>query len=116
MVPGEEHLYLCPASPRGHEYHRSQNLRDRQVRLDARPGSLQEDRQAFQPNRNGPICIPPDPSVPSLLQLTFALATDAFLQDWTVRKGFANPPWCLIGRSLQQVQSQQARIVILAPV
>ena len=46
----------------------------------------------------------------------FALATDAFLQDWTTCKGFANPPWCLIGQTLAHTRSQQARVVLLAPV
>ena len=30
----------------------------------------------------------------------YAEATDAFLQDWTAVKGFANPPWNLISRVL----------------
>ena len=32
-----------------------------------------------------------------------AAATDAFLQDWSGIKGYANPPWNLIGRALAQV-------------
>ena len=35
----------------------------------------------------------------------YALATDAFLLDWTLMKGFANPPWGLIGWTLQHVQT-----------
>ena len=46
----------------------------------------------------------------------YAAATDAFLQDWTGMKGFANPPWNLIGRVLAQTQSQEAQIVLVAPV
>ena len=42
--------------------------------------------------------------------------TDAFFQVWTHIKGFANPPWSLIGRTLGQVQTQQASIVLVAPV
>ena len=49
----------------------------------------------------------PDPS---------AEATDAFLQVWTHIKGYANPPWNLVGRTLAQVQSQQANLVLVAPV
>ena len=49
----------------------------------------------------------PDPS---------ALATDAFLQDWSQVKGYANPPWNLIGRVLSQIQSQEARVILIAPV
>ena len=29
---------------------------------------------------------------------------DAFSQDWSKAKSFANPPWCLIDRSLQQIK------------
>ena len=46
----------------------------------------------------------------------YAAATDAFLQDWSTGLGFANPPWNLIGRVLSQVQTQHARVVLLAPV
>ena len=49
----------------------------------------------------------PDPS---------AEATDAFLQDWSGLRGYANPPWSLIGRVLAQVRSQQARVTLLTPV
>ena len=45
-----------------------------------------------------------------------AEATDAFFQNWTHLKGYANPPWNLIGKAISQVQSQQARIVLVAPV
>ena len=45
-----------------------------------------------------------------------AEATDAFLQDWSQFLGFANPPWCLLGRVLAQVHSQQARVILVVPV
>ena len=46
----------------------------------------------------------------------YATATDAFLQDSSYKKGFANPPWCLIGRVLSQTLMQQAQVILLAPV
>ena len=46
----------------------------------------------------------------------YAAATDAFLQDWSQIRGYANPPWSLIGRVLSQVQVQQAYIILVAPV
>ena len=49
----------------------------------------------------------PDPS---------AVATDAFLQDWSHIKGYANSPWSLVGRVLSKVQRDQTRIVLVAPV
>jgi len=45
-----------------------------------------------------------------------AEATDAFSQHWGPVKGYANPPWCLVGRVLSQVKSQQAQIILVAPV
>ena len=46
----------------------------------------------------------------------YAEATDAFLQDWTSIKGFANPPWSLISRVLTKTRSQRADVVLVAPV
>jgi hypothetical protein len=45
-----------------------------------------------------------------------AEGTDAFLQDWSHILGFANPPWCLLGRVLAQVHTQQAQVILIAPV
>ena len=46
----------------------------------------------------------------------YAEATDAFLQDWTSMKGFANPPWNLIPRVLTKARTQRADVVLVAPV
>ena len=43
----------------------------------------------------------------------FAEATDAFLQDWTTRKGFANPPWKLIFCVLMKSQTQGAEVILV---
>ena len=45
-----------------------------------------------------------------------AEATDAFQQNWGALKGFANPPWCLMGRVLSQVMEQRAQVVLVAPI
>ena len=37
-----------------------------------------------------------------------AEAVDAFQQDWKKVKGYANPPWCLIGRVLNKIRTQEA--------
>ena len=42
--------------------------------------------------------------------------TDAFSQDWSKARGFANPPWCLIARSLSQVKLLKARLVMIKPL
>ncbi len=46
-----------------------------------------------------------------------AAATDAFLQDWSELKVYANPPWNLVGRVLTKVQIEKATVVgLVAPV
>ena len=45
-----------------------------------------------------------------------ALATDAFTQDWSSLKGYANPPWNLLNRVLAQTQSQGADLILVVPV
>ena len=45
-----------------------------------------------------------------------AMAIDAFTLDWTQFRGYANPPWNLVGRTLSQVRSQKAQLVLVAPV
>ena len=46
----------------------------------------------------------------------FAEATDAFLQDWRIMRGFANPPWNLVPRVLRKAQSQEADVILIAPI
>ena len=45
-----------------------------------------------------------------------AEATDALLQDWRSVRGYANPPWNLVGRVLARVEEQTADLVLVAPV
>ena len=45
-----------------------------------------------------------------------ATVTNAFNQNWAQRRGFANPPWCLIARCLSQIKRQMARVVIITPL
>ena len=45
-----------------------------------------------------------------------AMACDAFSLDWSQLKGYANPPWNLIGKVLSQVRAQKARLVLVTPL
>ena len=45
-----------------------------------------------------------------------AMAIDAFTLDWTKFKGYANPPWNLVGRVLTHVRNQKVRVTLIAPV
>ena len=47
----------------------------------------------------------------------YAIATDAFLMNWEYIRGYAFPPFALIGRCLQQVMTQNVdHLVLVAPV
>ena len=45
-----------------------------------------------------------------------AEATDAFQQNWKSLSGYANPPWNLVGRVLAMVETQEAEVVLVAPI
>ena len=45
-----------------------------------------------------------------------AEATDALLQDWRHLRGYANPPWNLVGRVLAKAREQEATLVLVAPI
>ena len=51
----------------------------------------------------------PDKTATNILPGPEALGTDAFNQDWSQRRRFANPLWCLITRCLSQIKNQVAR-------
>ena len=78
-------------------------------KIDRRTGPLEVDLFASRLTHQLPefFSLKPDP---------LAMATDAFLQDWGPLKGYANPPWGLIGRVLSQAQEQLADLVLVAPV
>lgn len=45
-----------------------------------------------------------------------AEAVDAFSLDWTTFTGYANPPWSLVGRCIQQILNQGTTIVFITPL
>jgi len=45
----------------------------------------------------------------------FSRGRDAFQHCWTHLKGYAFPPFCLIGRVLQKVQLDQATLIMITP-
>jgi hypothetical protein len=78
-------------------------------KINLRTGPLQVDLFASRLNHQlrEYVSWRPDPE---------AVATDAFTLDWTRFKGYANPPWNLIGRVLTHVRNQGARVTLVAPV
>ena len=45
-----------------------------------------------------------------------AEAVDTFLQDWTVVRGYTNPPYCLISRCLRKIVHEKAQVVMITPM
>ena len=46
-----------------------------------------------------------------------AIATDAFAQNWSNTKAYANPPWNLIGRVLAKLQEDRnTQLVLITPL
>ena len=41
---------------------------------------------------------------------------DAFSQDWSQIRGYANPSWCLISHCLARLRRQNARVILVAPL
>ena len=118
VVPGEEHTHHSPTPPRVPEHHCGCRITvtDRQTGSCPLSCSTKYSKHPLEVDlfatRLSAECRCyfswwPDPS---------AEATDAFLQVWTHIKGYAKPPWNLVGRTLAQVQSQQANLVLVAPV
>lgn len=46
----------------------------------------------------------------------YALAIDAFSKDWKNIKGYAFPPFCMVGKCVSQCITQEATILLIAPV
>ena len=46
----------------------------------------------------------------------YSLATDAFQTQWTNLKGYAFPPFALIGRCLRKLRQEGSAVVLVAPV
>ena len=94
---------------------------DGSLGLEIESNDISEDRSTVWSTRSGPVCLQTDNPTTDIFSWRpdpYAVATDSFLQDWTTRKGYANPPWCMIhvGRTLSQVKSQLAQIVLVTPV
>ena len=118
VVPGKEYTHPSSTPARHTADRESRSMRDRSDwKLDSQTfakinrlyGPLEVDlfasRLTYQCHRY--FSWRPDP---------FAEAIDAFLQDWSTVKGFANPPWSLIPRVLNQVQTEEADLILVTPL
>ena len=121
VVPGEEHPHNGSTPAGCSECGGRCRVLDhvRQVRLATESSLIQQDHQTVWSHRSGPFCLTSDAQCPTFFSWQpdpYAVATGAFLQDWSQIRGYANPPWGLIGRVLSKVQRDQAQIVLVAPV
>lgn len=103
VVPGEEYPYQSAAPPGGTELYSRCRISDNGrlhrlnpdifMRIDTLMGPIEVDLFASRLTAQCPAYFSwrPDP---------YTIATDALVQDWTHIRGFANPPWVLIGRVL----------------
>lgn len=89
---------------------------ERSLRLDAQPADFPPSPRTFPLPGNRSVCNTIDTRFFSWRPEPLAEATDAFLQDWSLVKGYANPPWNLIGRALAKVESQGADLILIAPI
>ena len=71
VVPGKEYLHCSGTCPGSLQSNCRQGVSNHQgqVRLDARPKSLPQDRPTLRPDPNRPVCIETHYSVPPLFQL-----------------------------------------------
>ena len=121
MVPREGDIFSGCAPTRLRECSSRPRVQSNEgsLRLDAKSHSIQTNSGSDGPLRGGLVCIPSDQTTASVYSWRpdpEAEGVDAFNQDWSQVRGFANPPWCLISQCLDQVKRQQARVVLITPL
>ena len=121
LEPTTEHISVHRAPAREGEYSGRPGVKgdERQMRLDVKPSCFQSNQSQMGPceidifasrlMRQLPrfFSWKPDPE---------AEGTDAFSQDWSAARGYANPSWCLIARCLSQIKQQMTRLVVITPL
>ena len=116
----EGHHVDSPTHTRCVKYSSGHRIQDGQgpYRMEIEPRDLQPDQPNLRPLEVDLFTSRLTHQLPGYFSWRsdrLAEATDAFRQDWRLRTGYANPPWCLMGRVLSQVMEQEALIVLVAP-
>ena len=62
----------------------------------------------------GPVCFSIDQFY-SWRANPEAMVIDAFMQDWSLHWGYANPSWWLIHHCLSKVKTRLAWVVVITP-
>ena len=92
---------------------------DRPDRLGVESSHIQTNQLTLQSIGSGPFCHQTHYTAPSLFQLaarSLCLSNRCISTGLVSWKGYANPPWCLIGEVLSQVQTQRVQLVLIVPV
>ena len=112
MVPGEEHTHPSPISARCTELYSRQRI---QITVQIGDWTLKP-----LPKSTGTMVLwkwtyllPDSPISANVITVGDQIH---FMQDWSAVKGFANPPWNLVPRVLNQVQTQETDIVLVTPL
>ena len=121
VVPGKEYPHHGTTPPRvtEHDCRCGVSNYDRQDRLEAEPNYLSQDQSTMGPTGSGPLCFPPVNPVPTLLQLaarSICRSNRCVSPDMDTHEGICQPTMEPSGRTLSQVQTQQANIVLVVPV
>ena len=107
--PGKGHCDHSPAHTRSVQH--SDRLRvetgERSVRLVAGTQSVPDNQPNIWSIGGGLVCLSSHSPTTEVV--------DAFQQDWRRVKGYANPPWCLIGCVLNKIRTQEAQVMLVAP-
>ena len=77
------------------------------------------DAASDRPSRDGPFCISPNTPTTTFCSwrpYPLAYTIDAFTQDWSQFLKYANPPRCLILRTLFKIQKEKAWVLLITPV
>lgn len=111
VVSGEKHIHYVLASPRSVEPNFRLRIKnnDRLNRLAIEPCNIQTDQSTLQSLEVDFLASRPlhRSKFFHLVATPYVSATDAFLQNWSLGKLYANRPWCLIGQLLALSQTQE---------
>jgi len=111
LVPATEYISDCRTPPWEGEHYRRRRVQEYEgpMRLDVESSQIQALKGPLEIDLFASRLAKQLPRFYSWRLDLEAENTDAFSQDWSKVRSFANPPWCLIAHSLSQTKQQRAR-------
>ena len=118
---GQRHNALSKTHSRSAEHYSRPGIQsgEGQVRLDALARSVQKSQPNSGPPGGRPVLLTVDSPIATVLQLETRPtggSNRCISTGLGQLKGYANPPWCLVGRVLNKVRSQEAQLILVAQV